>query len=297
MEKILAPIILFVYNRPWHALLTLEALSKNPLAEQSRLFIYSDGPKFNCSNDEHQKILQVREIIRTKKWCKEVEIIERKKNLGIEISEINAITEKVNEYGKVIILEDDHETAPGFLEFINRGLDIYENVSNVYAINGYAFNINYPIQKAVLMPICSSWGWGTWKKKWSAYDPSLKHKNVILNNKFLRQRFNAGDYDYCSLLDHPDNPWDIRWTYSVFMKNGLCLFPTQSLVKNIGFDGSGTHYKNKIKIAESQLGPEVMDFELSNEIDLEYYSAYLNYHKSEKKSHFKKIINKFRKLI
>ena len=40
-----APIVLFVYNRPDHTKQTLEALSKNCLANKSRLFIYSDGPK------------------------------------------------------------------------------------------------------------------------------------------------------------------------------------------------------------------------------------------------------------
>ena len=41
----LAPIILFVYNRPWHTRKTIEALQKNELADQSDLIIYSDAPK------------------------------------------------------------------------------------------------------------------------------------------------------------------------------------------------------------------------------------------------------------
>ena len=41
----LAPIILFVYNRPWHTRQTVEALQKNELAQNSELFIFFDGPK------------------------------------------------------------------------------------------------------------------------------------------------------------------------------------------------------------------------------------------------------------
>ncbi|MFA5783128.1 MAG: hypothetical protein WC868_12750 [Bacteroidales bacterium] len=41
----LSPIVLFVYNRPWHTRQTLEALSKNILADQSKLYIYADGAK------------------------------------------------------------------------------------------------------------------------------------------------------------------------------------------------------------------------------------------------------------
>lgn len=39
------PIVLFVYNRPWHTRLTIEALQENELANQSDLIIYTDGSK------------------------------------------------------------------------------------------------------------------------------------------------------------------------------------------------------------------------------------------------------------
>ena len=35
--------------------------------------------------------------------------------------------------------------------------------------------------------------------------------------------------------------WAIVWYLSVFMRQGLTLFPIRSLVGNIGFDGSGTN--------------------------------------------------------
>ena len=39
----LAPILLFVYNRPAHAKRAIEALLHNTLAAESELFIYSDA--------------------------------------------------------------------------------------------------------------------------------------------------------------------------------------------------------------------------------------------------------------
>ena len=35
------------------------------------------------------------------------------------------------------------------------------------------------------------------------------------------------------------NTWAIFWNATIFYHNGLCLNPVKSLVKNIGFDGSG----------------------------------------------------------
>jgi hypothetical protein len=38
-----------------------------------------------------------------------------------------------------------------------------------------------------------------------------------------------------------NNSWAIRWYASIFLKKGLTLNPSQSLVNNIGHDGSGIH--------------------------------------------------------
>ena len=98
MEKKLAPIVLFVYNRPWHTRQTLEALSKNSLADQSILYIYADGAKENATDAQLNEIKEVRCLIREKKWCKQVEIIEREKNIGVENVMITGITEIINKY-------------------------------------------------------------------------------------------------------------------------------------------------------------------------------------------------------
>ena len=50
-----APIVLFVYNRPGHTLKTLEALSKNELANESQLYIYADGAKENADANTIEK--------------------------------------------------------------------------------------------------------------------------------------------------------------------------------------------------------------------------------------------------
>ena len=52
----LAPIVLFVYNRPQHTLKTLEALMQNELAEMSELFIFCDGPKADATKQDQERI-------------------------------------------------------------------------------------------------------------------------------------------------------------------------------------------------------------------------------------------------
>ena len=52
----ISPIVLFVYNRPWHTRQTVEALQKNELAEDSELFIFSDGPKHVAAEEAVREV-------------------------------------------------------------------------------------------------------------------------------------------------------------------------------------------------------------------------------------------------
>ncbi len=42
-----------------------------------------------------------------------------------------------------------------------------------------------------------------------------------------------------------NDSWAIRWHASLFLRNKYCLHPVKMLVKNIGFDGTGTHGANE----------------------------------------------------
>lgn len=127
----LAPVVLFVYNRPKHALQTLQALANNDLADESTLYIFADGPKENASKPELDKIKEVRIIIKSTQWCEHVTIVERDKNKGLDNSIVDGITEIISKHGNIIVLEDDIVTAPGFLRFMNDNLLIYESSEEV----------------------------------------------------------------------------------------------------------------------------------------------------------------------
>lgn len=135
----LAPIVLFVYNRKDHTEQTIEALKKNDLAIESDLFIYSDATKNDVNSDA---VKEVREYIKTINGFKSITIVERKNNMGLAKSVVSGVSEIVNKYGKVIVLEDDLITAPQFLRYMNKNLENYEKVEDVISIHGY----NYPIK-------------------------------------------------------------------------------------------------------------------------------------------------------
>lgn len=242
----LAPIALFVYNRLNHAKKTIEALKKNYLAPQSELYIFSDAPKNIDSKDSVEK---VREYLKTINGFKSIIIIERKTNYGIEKSIITGVTDLINRYGKIIVLEDDLVSAPNFLSYMNEGLELYKNEEKVFSITGYSYttNLNNSYKDSTyFLNLSSAWSWATWKDKWRYFNECTDDVKVLKKDRKVRKKFNFDDsYDFAGMLEEQvakgSTTWDICWYWSTFKENGLTLYPQKALVKNIGFDGSGVH--------------------------------------------------------
>jgi hypothetical protein len=239
----LAPIVLFVYNRPDHTQETVEALSYNTLASESELFIYSDAPK---NETAIEKVSEVRRFIKTICGFKSVTIIEQDKNWGLAASIIDGVTTVINQYGKTIVLEDDIVTSPFFLKFMNDALDFYQSESKVWSISGY----NYPISNEGLpsyyfLRSTSSWGWATWKDRWGYFEKIPQNlMNIFSKEDIFHFNINGSINLWGQIIDNYNDKidtWAIFWYAVVFQNNGLVLYPAQSFVENIGFDGSGEH--------------------------------------------------------
>ena len=162
-----APIVLFIYNRPDHTRQTLEALSKNTLASESELYIFADGSKENATKEQLEKIHQTRQIAHSQLWCKSVSIIESSVNKGLAASIISGVTEIINKFGKIIVLEDDIVTGKYFLEYMNAALQKYENEKRVWHITGWRDPVPTNIDNSSFFyPTMDCWSWATWADRW-----------------------------------------------------------------------------------------------------------------------------------
>ncbi|MBT2661601.1 sugar transferase [Bacillus sp. ISL-45] len=241
----LAPIILFVYNRPDETYKTIKLLEKNVLADQSHLFVFSDGPK---TEGQITKVSKVREIIANIEGFKQVTVINSDSNKGLATSVITGVTSVIERYGKVIVLEDDLETSIYFLKFMNQALDYFQHHQDIWSISGYTPNIELPkdyYSNIYSIPRACSWGWGTWKDRWDKNDWELENYEQLLNNKDKRKQFNkpGNDMSYM-LIDQKKkliDSWAIRWCYSQFINNAYTIYPKYSFIKNTGFSGESTH--------------------------------------------------------
>jgi hypothetical protein len=242
----LAPIVFFVYNRPKHTRQVLHALSGNFLAKESILYIYADGAKDNANDEQKQRVKETRELIKSERWCKEVTIIESDRNMGLAASIINGVTDVVNQYGKVIVLEDDLITSPYFFTYMNDALTLYEDDEQVISIHGYVYPVKKKLPDYFFLKGADCWGWATWKRGWDVFNPDGEYLLNEIKRQNLEKEFNFNNsYDYTGMLqdqiDGKVSSWAIRWYASAFLENKYTLYPGKSFVENIGFDGTGTH--------------------------------------------------------
>ena len=295
MEK-LAPILLFVYNRPLHTQKTVDALKKNDLAGNSQLFVISDGAK---SEEGEKLVVQVREFVKTIDGFRSLTIINREKNFGLADSIIDGVNHAFTLDNRVIVLEDDIITAPSFLTFMNNALEFYQGDNTIFSISSYPYPINIPdsYKKDVFISYrASSWGWGTWKNRWDKVDWAVKDFDSFNKDKKAQKLFNRAGEDSTPMLRAQMrgeiDSWAIRWSYSHYKYNAHCLFPTKPLCKNIGIDNSGTHSK-KSKKFEVELSDNFDMIQLSKELEIND-----NIMKSMKyfmmPSLFRRILNKFK---
>jgi len=242
----LAPIVLFVYDRPQHTRRTLEALRKNPLAKDSQLYVFADGVRQSASPLDIRNIEEVRKLIRKEKWCGKVEIFESPSNNGLAGSIVSGVTRILNAHEKIIVLEDDIVTSEGFLSYMNQALNVYEHARKVMHIAAYMFPIKTRLPETFFYNAGTCWGWATWKRAWNLYSGDIDYLalKVVQKNDF--ERFNCDGTpaffeQLVANLRGKLHTWAVKWHASIFLNNGLCLHPGTSLVQNIGLDGSGVN--------------------------------------------------------
>lgn len=256
MTHTLAPIALFVFARPEHTRRTLEALVANPLAGQSDLVIYADAAR-----NEHDaaQVEVVRDLVHAITGFRSITVIERETNYGLARNIIEGVTEACIRYGRVIVLEDDIVTSPYFLTFMNAALDRYADEPRVWHISGW----NYPIDPeglgdAFFWRVMNCWGWATWSDRWAFFKKNPRYLVESWDKEKIK-RFNLdGAYDFWSQITANQkgklNTWAVFWYATIFENNGLCLNSAQSLVRNIGHDGSGENCGGSDPFSVSHFG-------------------------------------------
>lgn len=251
MEK--KPILLLTYNRDEELKRILSNMASCHDSDRYDLFVHIDAPNiFGDGDVECYKRIK-RHIKEYSGKFSTVNIMEEKYHRGLANSVISSVTEVINRYGKVIVIEDDLCLSKDCLNFLNDALDYYEKDNRVWSVTGYTpfLDSKNRLDKDVYFSYrSSSWAWATWKDRWDNIDWEVKDFDEFISDVRLQEEFCRGGYDLpqmltrqmCGLIDS----WAIRWCYSQSKRKMLSVFPKKTRVKHV-FSEKSTHVMTEVR--------------------------------------------------
>lgn len=234
-------IIVFAYNRSQHLSEVLAGLKKNHGID--KLYIFQDGLKCEEHRLEWEK---TKTLIEAVDWCV-TDYRLSPHNKGLASSLVDGINAVFEENDAVIVLEDDCVPAPGFISFMTQCFVKYQDQKQVYSVSGYnwPFDMKKGLNDIYGCGRFSSWGWGTWKDRWSIYHKDYELLRKAKQDKELSRRLALWGSDVerilVSNIQGNANSWAVFWILEIIFYDGICINPYKSLIRNIGMDGTGIH--------------------------------------------------------
>ena len=241
----LAPVLVLVYDRVEHLRNCIESLARCPEASQTKLYIASDAAR---SANHSMGVNIVRSYISTITAFCQVCVFERVSNLGVLDNYYNAVGYLLERHDRLIFLQDDVVVSNSFLRFLNEGLRFYQSNPSVISVCSYVPPYLDGASKDIFfMQRREPYGFGMWRHKEASFlqpEPSLLASKVLTN----RRMFN----EFCRIYPNVVTslplisaklfqPGDYEASLVMYFKKLLAVYPSVSLSRHIGADGTGMH--------------------------------------------------------
>jgi hypothetical protein len=231
------------FNRPQHLLRVINAIENEIINYQGRMII------------DMSIIVDGKGDDFVKSWNKVVEISQnsnfpvkiRKENLGLRQNIMLTISEfKKSEYDTMILIEDDIVVSSGVFAYFEEMFIRYMKDNSVVQISGFSpVDLN---KMAVFRHFrLSTWAWGVWQCKMPLVDDFLVNWSTfnIKNWANLHREILHYAPDLKRMLRYQKhgkiNSWSLDFLVYMIDNNLYTLYPTRSLVVNIGHDGTGVN--------------------------------------------------------
>lgn len=266
-----APVLICVYDRLAHFQTCIESLRRNIGAESTRLFITSDGPRDEWSRI---RVMEVRKYIATISGFQSVTLLAPEENTKGQVVD-EAIQLVFESHDRMIFSEDDNVFGCHFLTFINEGLDLFSADSRVAAICGYVQpEFSAKESGAVAMQYFTPWGYGLWRDKSSTQ--AMLHYNSthkVMRNKEMFSRVNFTLPHVAPMMRAVVNKTldarDLEMCLHVILQEKFCIFPSTSLVRNIGNDGSGLRSVPDSRFAQQKISEDLVDYKTLRHLQID----------------------------
>lgn len=265
------PILLLGYNRPDKFQSLIESIRTS---KPQKLVLVIDGPRTN-KNGDIEKVQKVRDLANRIDWTDDVELLFRPENIGLRASVENAVTQVTEQYGKVIVVEDDVRVGPDWFNYAEFMLQKHQDNLQIEHVSGYnAIPSNILTSKygSRLSRYPESYAWATWNRAWKHYDSSLEwamNASIADIQKIVGSYIGALRWKQNFYDAHANriSTWAYRWLASMWSRNSFMISPNHNLVSYHGHEG-GTH--TFMKPGWSELPISAMPLELYENEQLEF---------------------------
>jgi len=248
MKSSSAPVAVFAYRRAGALAEVMSSLSACEGFHDAQVTVFVDGPK---TDEDRKGVGEVRELLAGLDWPN-LSVVFSEENRGLKRSIFDGVSRILEEYDRVIILEDDLVLSPLALLYFNSALEKYDSSDSVWSVAGYMYNVPEFVDRdtALVLPFAHPWGWATWRRAWSQFSIYEEIPQSNLVSKTFRTRFDLGIRGFSEMLslakEGKVNSWFILWYLRIFRSNGVSIFPPVSYIKNNGIGGGGGTHSSRL---------------------------------------------------
>ena len=238
------PLLIIAFNRPDFLESRLLEAERYKIPQ---VIVSIDGPN-GSQNLEFQKLCS--RFVSTKYLGTQVSFIFRESSLGMARHVTTAISEVLESYPGVVVLEDDIEMSKHFFSGISSALQKFGN--KYFGVSGFS-----PLSIGSKLPNCwreskyiSIWGWGVTSDSWKKYQFELKDSDLQALeesrtwNKLPQAEREIWLRRFRKVIENPAFTWDSQIQFACFkydLKNLSSVFRTS---ENLGFqDARSTNTK------------------------------------------------------
>jgi len=236
-------IAIFAFRRPQHLERVLQSLSQQTPQSDLPVYLFLDGPR--ATADEYA-VAATRLAAESFRERLGLTVHSAPVNRGLYRSVTEGISAVLSEHEQVIVLEDDIEVSPFFLDYMLAALSCFASERAVSSIHAYVPPLPIDLPETFFLRGADCWGWATWRDRWALYRHDAAAMASEIRAQGLARAFDLGGrVPNLRMLDDRaagrSNSWAICWHASCFLAGRYTLHPGRSLVRNIGLDHSGEH--------------------------------------------------------
>lgn len=256
-KVVYAPIIIATLNRYEHLKRCICSLQKNGWAKYTELYISVDYPAKESQWEGYQKVKEYLE--NGIEGFQKVNILYQSENLGSSKNFLFLKHMVFKFYDRCIETEDDNEFSPCFIEFMDKGLELFKDDASILYLSGCVPEREWYTEGENILKLSSIqyyYGDGLWREKWMWLSKELNKKlfdSIGRNPFYIWKLYNHSRnmlwwyvhrylcdpyepmFNECGEIEH----MDINHNIYCIIKNKYIIAPVKSLVRNYGRDGSG----------------------------------------------------------